>query len=371
MSSNTRKIDVLIVGAFKHKKGGATGGVLFACKSLIESRLKEKINWIKVDSTGSIPPPNVFWRAIKAAKRVFLFLFFLITRWNIKSVILFSSSDASFVEKGIMCLIAKGWGKRVLFAPRSGSILINFESKRFRIFGKYVLKKADIVICQGQSWKDYFLKLCDGESKPDKFVVIHKWINSAEYKKKEVSNVVVKETVFLFLGWTIKDKGLFDIIEAARVLKEKNFFVKVIIAGDGIDRFAAEKLVKEIELDQFISFVGWVQGEKKHKMLMEADVFILPSYFEGFPNSVLEAMASGLPVIVTDVGAVTELVDGTTGLIVTAGDVNKIVDAMILYCENTNLRVEHGDNGYFRIKNNFDIDSAVVKFEEILVKNNL
>ena len=79
MSSNTRKIDVLIVGAFKHKKGGATGGVLFACKSLIESRLKEKINWIKVDSTGSIPPPNVFWRAIKAAKRVFLFLFFLIT----------------------------------------------------------------------------------------------------------------------------------------------------------------------------------------------------------------------------------------------------------------------------------------------------
>lgn len=367
MSKNSKKIDVLIVGAFKHKKDGGTGGVLFACKSLTESSLTDKINWIKLDSTGGIPPPNVVFRALRAAKRVLLFLFFLISRPNIQSIILFSSNGGSFIEKGLMCLIANKWGKKVLFAPRSGNLLSDFKNKIFKSFGKHILKKADIILCQGQTWKDYYYNLCDGDCNSDKFVVVANWINSSEYQKKGELENNKKEIIYLFLGWTIREKGLFDIIEAVKILMHKGLIFKVVIAGDGVDKAEAETLINDLNLDKYINLLGWVQGERKRELLKEADVFILPSYFEGFPNSVLEAMASGLPVITTDVGAVRELVDESTGIIVPIGDINKISDAMENYGKNDYLREVHGANGYARVRNNFDIESVVAKFEKLLL----
>lgn len=363
--SKKSKIDVLIVGAFKHKKNGATGGVLFASKSLTESRLKERINWIKLDSTGSVPPPNIFIRSLFAIKRIFIFLFYLIIKPNIKYVLLFSSDGGSFIEKGLMCLIAKAWRKIVLFAPRSGVVLLSFENELFRKFGKHILNKADWVVCQGNLWKEYYYNLCNQKLDANKFISIPNWIDSITYEKKVNFGNQGKKVVFLFLGWVIKEKGVFDIIEAVNSLTKNEINLKVIIGGDGADRKEAERVVDKLELNNFISFLGWVQGDTKKDLLQNSDVFILPSYFEGFPNSVLEAMASGLPVIVTDVGAVSELVDDSNCVIVPIGDTLKIAEAMSMYIANSDLRKTHGANGYNKVRNNFDVEAAISKFEKI------
>lgn len=360
-------IETLIVGAFKRRLNGATGGVLFACTSLIESDLSKNVKWIKIDSTAKIPIEHISIRGVKAFFRVVKLLFFMIFRPKIKYVILFVSDGPSLFEKGLMCIISKTFAKTVLFAPRSGNLPSQFKNRCFRKFGVFLFKISDYVICQGYEWKVYFTDLCNNKCSPDKFVVIHNWIDTNEYPKKPIKSIKPhSKIILLFLGWTIRSKGIFDLIDAVNFIKEQTPDLLVVIGGDGADRVAAENLVKKLNLTKFFDFRGWIFPNEKINLLHGANIFILPSYAEGFPNSVLEAMACGLPVIVSRVGAVTELVKEESGILVNAGNHVELADAILKYYNDKELRISHGFNGYNLVRENFSINYAVDKFKQLL-----
>lgn len=115
--------------------------------------------------------------------------------------------------------------------------------------------------------------------------------------KKRTSNT--STTKILFLSRIIKEKGVFELVEAFDNLRKKRDDIELIIAGDGE---AFNQLKDVVKNKKNISLTGFVEGEKKISLLKESDIYILPSYTEGLPISVLEAMMFGLPVITTKVG---------------------------------------------------------------------
>lgn len=130
------------------------------------------------------------------------------------------------------------------------------------------------------------------------------------HKKLENANTSGKVKL-LFLSRLIKDKGIFETIEAFDKLRIKFPDLELTIAGDGSEFNAVEKLVNG---KANIVMTGHVAGKEKIELLKNSHIYCLPSYSEGLPTSVLEAMAFGLPVVTTAVGGLTDFFqDGKMG----------------------------------------------------------
>ena len=114
-----------------------------------------------------------------------------------------------------------------------------------------------------------------------------------------------------------------------------------MVDGD-FNTFIAEK-----ELSTFIHYEGWVSGAKKTECIEWADVYILPSYFEGLPISILETMAYLKPVISTNVGGIPEILHThKNGILIEPGNREQIANAISFFVENPEKITEYGKNAY-------------------------
>jgi len=139
----------------------------------------------------------------------------------------------------------------------------------------------------------------------------------------------------LFMGDIVSRKGVYDLLEAIKLLNLEKNQVKVRLCGNGeIEK--VKKRVADLGLEEIVNVPGWVTGQEKKKLLDEAYLYVLHSYFEGLPMSILEAMATGTPVISTPVGGIAEAVeDGVEGLLVEPGDVKALASAIRTLLDDT------------------------------------
>lgn len=364
------KKKVIFVGSFKKStKDGSVGGQMFACKTLINSYLKNTIEFILIDTTSdTVPPPSLVIRSIKAFRRLFIFCIKLIT-CKIDTILIFCADGFSFIEKGLMALIGKTFGKKVIFAPRSGMCKDDYERSKFmRWFMKLVLNKVDYIICQGYSWKEFYKKVTEGKSAENKFIVQQNWIDTGQYLDNHAAYVIRHSLTFniLYLGWIEEFKGIFDLIHAIKKILNDGLQIKLSVYGSGSKLKEASSLVKELDLEKIVIFKGWADQNTKLKAFSETDIYVLPSHREGFPNSLLEAMASELPVIATDVGGVADLVmTGVNGLLVDHGNVDQLSKAMLFLINNPEKRSSFAFNARKSILTQNSIEIACKTFEEI------
>lgn len=364
-----RKTKVIFVGSFAQSKDGSVGGQMFACQSLISSRISDRIEWMLIDSTAkSNIMASVFHRSWRAFLRLIKFCKALLSG-GADAALIFTAHGSSFVEKGTMALLAKLFGKTVILAPRSGLMNLSYEQSRFlHRFIPYVIRKVDYVICQGANWKTFFQEI-SGEA-DDKFVVIQNWLHTEPYFAIERPTSLKKDTInILFLAWLIAEKGIFDLIESARNIAAQHPQVQFWICGEGEHSQEARAKVDEYGIAHAFDFKGWVKGERKMDMLRNADIYVLPSYFEGFPNSLMEAMASQLPVISTTVGAIPELVHTpSNGLLYEAGDVEGLTEHLQTFITQSEYRNEAAQNARQTIRENNTIEIALQKFDDLFEK---
>ena len=358
-----RKTSVLFVGSFINKsKNGHVGGQMFACNSLIKSSLSERINWILLDTTASTNEKRSFLeRTWGAVKRLFRFIYFIIFQ-RPSSVLIFTSHGFGFREKGLMIRIAKAFGLKTILAPRSGILKNDIQnSLRFRGIVRKVFNKCDYIICQGISWKTYFVNEFNMED--EKLINIPNWIS----KKRTISTPKTQSDVIrvLFLGWIETNKGIHEIIKAANILRNEN--ILWILGGKGRD---FEKVVKEVDqlgLTEKVHLKGWLIGDKKDKAFADADIFILPSYREGMPNSLLEAMQNKMAVVASSVGGIPDVIkDGINGLLINPGKVEELVNSVLLLASDGKLREKFGKKAEETIQSNHSIENAILKFSKIL-----
>lgn len=143
-----------------------------------------------------------------------------------------------------------------------------------------------------------------------------------------------KNLRILYLARLERDKGVFETIDAVRILRERQIHIDLSIAGDGPVRQEVEDYVQDIDvLSGCVNFLGYIRGQNKANAFAIHDIYCFPTYFgEGMPTSVLEALAFGMPVITCSVGGLADIFcDGTMGAFVPPRDPKAIADTIEKY----------------------------------------
>ena len=137
--------------------------------------------------------------------------------------------------------------------------------------------------------------------------------------------------------------------------------------GDGPERAELEIKAGELGLTDMVTFAGYRSQTEVADMLQETDLFVLPSFAEGVPVVLMEAMAAKLAVVATQIAGIPELVDdGVNGLLVPAGDVDRLAQAILTLLQDENLRAKMGRAGQAKVKDAFNIHHEAVWLAEVM-----
>jgi glycosyltransferase involved in cell wall biosynthesis len=181
------------------------------------------------------------------------------------------------------------------------------------------------------------------------------------------------EVNVLFLSNLMREKGLFVVLEAARFVVSQEPRACFTLAGAWFrddDRLAAEKLVQELSLTDYVRFLGVVTGDAKRQALAGSRLLVFPPVApEGFGLVILEAMSAGLPVIATRQGAIPDvIVEGVTGYVVEPGDAAAIADRILCLLRDDDSRWRMGQAGRERFLCNYTLENCTTRLAEVFAQ---
>ena len=263
------------------------------------------------------------------------------------------SKGSSFKRKRILVEIASTFKKRSILHLHSGAFYDFYmnSSERQKQVIRNTFYKADKVIVLADEWRETLANMFD-ETILGKIVVLHNAVTLPENPSPDYSN-----TQMIFLGNLSREKGVYDMLESIKLLKEKicDYFPVLHVCGGGTaDNYVTRCI--ELGISDCVIFHGWINPQQKDELLRKCSVFLLPSYHEGLPMSMLEAMSYGLAVIVSEVGGIPSVVHNMdNGLLVQPGDIKCLTDAINMLLSNQEIKRRLGENALRSIRDGFDI----------------
>ena len=320
---------VLSIGPeFKDHRGGI-GAVIE-----VYSHYFEVFNFIGSHKTGSR-----LFRIYVFSIGFFKFLITLLTKRRIKIIHIHGASYGSFYRKLSYFVIGKYiFRKKIIYHIHGGAFKLFYESSDFftRFLIKTIFKNSDTIICLSRTWYLYY----DQNFKTKKITILP---NVIDFPQHTLIYHKTETIVFLFLGLICKAKGVFDLIEVIAKKRGKYFKkMKLLIGGNG-ETIQLQNLLKKHQLNDLVEFIGWVAKDKKTDVLNKADVYILPSYNEGLPVSILEAMSYGKAIISTNVGGIPEIVKNKeNGLLIEPGNLTQLEKAIDFILDHTDQIKRYG-----------------------------
>jgi glycosyltransferase involved in cell wall biosynthesis len=255
----------------------------------------------------------------------------------------YAISSGWALEKGLVFLwLARLYGAKTVGHLHAGDFIEfwNALTPKRKRFAERQLARLDAFVVLSNGWRNSIFRVT---SIPDsKLFVVFNPIDP-EFEKAALQMTVERSSsVLLSLGGMGRDKGIFDILEAAVVVRNKqpNFTIQLVgpEREPGI-RAAAENEVSRQSLQECV----WVQdgawGTAKLDLFSKSSILLLPSYIENFPLVVLEAAAAGLAIIATPIGATPEFFEeGVSALFVEPGNPAKLADAILYLLDNPEER---------------------------------
>lgn len=284
-----------------------------------------------------------------------LFVFFksvLALKWrllkdkNIKILHAHTAAGTDFKRTAIMVNIAKQSGLKVILHSHASSFKDYYRDsdEKIKKWIRTVLNKADILIVLSESWKEYFVYIGVPE---EKIIILH---NIAAYPQLIEDKKDESQVRLLFLGELGLRKGVFDLLKAIGTHKDE-FKGKIEVRiGGNKNEDQLQTAIKEYDIDKFVHFEGFVSGEQKIELLNWANVYVLPSFNEGLPISILEAMSYKMPIISTPVGGIPEVVDDSNGILVEPGNSEQIYKAILTYVHDAGLIAKQGEESYKKVQ---------------------
>lgn len=357
---NALRLRVLFVGAFPPPGHVVLGGMVTSCRRLLASSLPARLELDLFDSTQiSNPPPGLAVRLVRAARRFARFIG-RFERHRPDIVLLFVADGASIVEKGAMAWYARLRGVPAVMFPRAGSVVDAARASALvRLWVRGCFRGARKIVCQSEAWRRF--AIADLGFAAGDVAVIRNWTATRELLDRGAHRTARRGGAvrLLFLGWLERDKGVFELIEACRRLARDRRFT-LDVAGEGRASAEARALVARYDLGEVVSFRGWLQPQELRQALDEADVLVLPSWAEGLPNAMIEAMAAGLAVVVSRVGAIPELITHRySGMLVEPRNVDSLTGVLGEVIDDADLRENLGHEAHRIALRDFEVEAAV------------
>jgi len=350
---------VLFVGVFPPANRAVFGGMVTDCRALLGSSLPRRATLDLVDTTqASQPPPGFLRRLLLAVRRFFRYIG-RVERGRPDAVLLFTAAGASVAEKGAMAWYARLRGIPALMFPRAGPVLDACQKSRFtRWWVRGAFAGARSVLCMGETWQKFAQETLgfDAADTP----IIASWTATHDLLALGAARRPATGPVrLLFVGWVDREKGVGELLEACRVLARDRRFELTLVGEGNLSRDAKDFVAKH-GLDACIRFAGWRSGADLHDAYARADVFVLPSWSEGLPNAMVEAMAAGLACVVSSVGSVPDVVeDGESALLVPPRDIAALERALARVIDDSGLRARLGAAGHAIAARDFGVEQAV------------
>lgn len=359
--NDSQRPRILFVGAFPPKRRDVFGGNVTACRALLGSSFPERAELILLDSTQiSNPPPCLPVRLLLAIRRFSTYLL-QFERRHPNTVLLFTSSGASLIEKGAMAWYAHFRGVPVLMFPRGGVVIDACHKSSFtQSWVRLAFGGARKILCQGSAWQRFSVDMMG--FRVEDAPIITNWTATPALLalgRKRSFNAGNQPVRLLFLGWLEKTKGIFELIEACRYLSQSRQFVLDIV-GEGNASNDIRKLVEKYELVDRVHFHGWLKGPAVETALAGADVLVLPSWAEGLPNAMIEAMAAKLAVVVSAVGNIPDVItNGREALLIPPKDITALQEALMNVIDDPKLRQRLGELAFSLAENEWGVEQAV------------
>lgn len=377
---------ILIVGPFPPTVGGITTFI----KGMIESNLAERYMLIPFDTSrpvlkGKIPsvqdysillfvePLYLFKCALVTLYHLLLFpVVLLLARPNV--VHIHTPSYWPFWENSFYTLVSKMSGKKVILHVHGGAFdeFYSNENLLTKAIVRMIMGLPDRIVALSSYWKSFFVQTVGIK---DGITIINNGVVSSKYVRTHIGKNNTKNVVnILFIGGTDAErKGIYTLVRAMPiVIREVPNVIFTFIGKSETEN--VKKLCNNLRLEQHVKILGEVSEDEKVFRLLSSDIFVLPTYAEGLPITLLEAMAAGLPAISTPVGAIPEVIeDGKNGFLIHPGDYEALAEKTVVYAKDTKLREQVGKNNLEKIKKQYDqsivVEKIASEYSQLLENN--
>lgn len=262
-------------------------------------------------------------------------------------------------------LVARLIGVRVVYQVHGGDLPRQFSTRR-RFLAPLLrasLRLPEVILVLARCELEAYRHFVPGAT----IRLLPNGIDPVPYAGRQRSSSTPRVGLrLLYIGRLARDKGLFEALHGLRLARLQHAVAHLTIAGGGPDEAALRQTVKDLNLEQDVSFVGPVFDEAKIKLICSADVLLLPSYGEGLPYALLECMAAGLPAITTPVGAIPDVViDRQHGLLVPPQDIHAIARAIVRLANDPGLVAQMGAASRQRVASAYSVRGLIRNFVEL------
>ena len=337
---------------------GGMGGVRAVVKGYVDGGLFERYRCVYVASHRS----GSQWVKITTALKAWVRVAVLLRKLDSPLVHVQTASRGSFWRKFVVCLLARAAGRPYIVHLHGGGFTRFYENESNSLGRRLIrstLAHAALVIALSEEWRERLLKICPGA----KVEVLHNAVaipDTARLRRLEDH-----ETTLLFLGHLLRDKGVYDLVRAFALVAPRFPRLKLVLGGVG-NVEEVHKLAGQLEIKSRVACPGWLGPERKLAALATSSLFVLPSYAEGMPMALLEAMSWRLPVITTPVGGIPRVIENeVNGLLVAPGDIEGLAAAIRRVLEDPALRERLGSAARVTIETHFSLPDAIDKLSRI------
>jgi colanic acid/amylovoran biosynthesis glycosyltransferase len=265
-----------------------------------------------------------------------------------------------------VALLAARFGNAARSGPRTWSLTLHGpnELRDVRWFAlAEKARRAEAVVCISEFARSQLMALVD-ESHWSKMRVVHCGVVPAEYE--HLSAPADAHAQVLCVGRLVPEKGHAVLLQAIARLARDGVAVEAVLVGSGPLRARLEQLAVRLGIANRVIFRGALGQEEVRRSYASATLFCSPSFSEGVPVVLMEAMASRRPVIATAISGVRELVaDGDTGLLVTPGSAEELARAISSLLASSELRARLASAAHEHVCREFDVDRSAAQLAEL------
>jgi glycosyltransferase involved in cell wall biosynthesis len=349
------KIKILMLGESLDRSGG-----IVSVQKLILNNISDRI---EIACIATLRDGSKLYKILVFIQAVGLLCWRLLTS-EVDVVHIHVAERGSAFRQACTATIAWLFRKPVILHNHSADFHVFYDNLlpivRFGL--SWAFRRSTRFIVLSHSWQKFYVENLG--LAVERTIVLPNPVKSPVEIPPRINSEIVN---FLFLGKIGDRKGAFDLIAAFAALpSEKQQYATLTMAGDG-EVQKAKDTIEKLKLERHVTILNWVNEEQRNELLKNANVFVLPSYNEGLPMALLEAMSWGLPTISTPVGGIPEVViSQKNGLSIEPGNIKQLSDAMQSLIDSEALRIRLG-NAASKSVSPFEISKYCDRLADIFV----